>query len=221
MTSTTRTRAVVFDLDGTLIDSIPLVLAAIGHALEPFGPPRSGTEIFAHLGGPPERFLGTLLDVLKDLPVALERLETFHRENVHLIQPYNGVSAVLAKLRSADVQVAIWTGRDRATADRLLREHQLSDFFATVVCGDDLPSHKPDSEGLREIMRRLGVKPSETLFVGDADVDVLGGVGCGVDTLLIRHSREVELYIASKSWCTVGSPNDAFEIVLSRVQHGR
>jgi HAD superfamily hydrolase (TIGR01509 family) len=212
-----RPRAVVFDLDGTLIDSLPLVLAAVGHALEPFGS-RPTTEIFARLGGPPERFLGTLLNDLKNLPVALERLETFHRKNAHLIQPYKGVSSLLAALRSAGVQVAIWTGRDRVSADWLLREHQLAGFFATIVCGDDLPSHKPDSEGLREIMRRLGVKPDETLFVGDADVDVLGGVGCGVDTLLIRHSREVELHIASKSWRTVGSPNDAFELVLNCVQ---
>jgi hypothetical protein len=54
--------------------------------------------------------------------------------------------------------------------------------------------------------------------VGDADVDVLGGAGCGVDTLLIRHDREVELHIAAKSWRTVASPNEAFALVLSCVQ---
>ena len=81
-----------------------------------------------------------------------------------------------------------------------------------------MPSHKPDPEGLREIMRRLRVKPADTLFVGDADVDVLGGVGCGVDTLLIRHNRDVELHIAAKSWRTVTSPKDAFALVMSRVQ---
>jgi HAD superfamily hydrolase (TIGR01509 family) len=217
MTRAIPPRAVVFDLDGTLIDSLPLVLAAIGHALEPFGA-RPTMEIFARLGGPPERFLGTLLDDLKNLPVALERMETYHRDNVHLIQPYTGVSSLLTTLRGAGVQVAIWTGRDRVSADWLLREHQLAGFFATVVCGDDLPSHKPDPAGVRELMHRLGVTPAETLFVGDADVDVLGGVGCGVDTLLIRHSRQVELPIASQSWHSVRSPTDAFDVVLKCVQ---
>jgi FMN phosphatase YigB (HAD superfamily) len=66
-------------------------------------------------------------------------------------------------------------------------------------------------------MQRLGVSPEETLFVGDADVDVLGGAACGVDTLLIRHTREVELHVASKSWRTVASPPEAFELVLNRV----
>jgi HAD superfamily hydrolase (TIGR01549 family) len=212
-----RPRAIVFDLDGTLIDSLPLVLAAINHALEPFGA-RPTMEIFARLGGPPARFLASLLDDLNNLPTALARLDAFHQENAHLIQPYDGVNALLARLRNLDIQVGLWTGRDRSSADWLLQKNQLEGFFATVVCGDDLPSHKPDPDGLREIMRRLGVQPVDTLLVGDADVDVLGGVGCGVDTLLIRHEREVELHVAAKSWHTVRSPREAFAVVLGCVE---
>ncbi|MGH7959739.1 MAG: HAD family hydrolase [Opitutaceae bacterium] len=207
----------MFDLDGTLLDSLPLVLSAIAHALEPFGG-RPTMDILAHLGGPPGRFLGPLLDDLKNLPVALERLETFHRQNAHLIRPYDGVNTLLGSLRSLDVQLALWTGRDRVSADWLLKSHQLEGYFSAIVCGDDLPSHKPDPAGLREIIRRLDVTPTETLLVGDADVDVLGGVGCGVDTLLIRHNREIELHIAAKTWRTVTSPDEAFSLVLSCVQ---
>jgi HAD superfamily hydrolase (TIGR01509 family) len=209
-------RAVVFDFDGTLIDSLPLVLAAITHAVEPFGG-RPTMDIFAQLGGPPERFLPALINDLRHLPVALQRLDAFHRENAHLIRPYEGARLLLERLRGMGVHTALWTGRDRESADWLLREHELEDLLATIVCGDDLPTHKPDPEGLREIMRRLGVSPAETLFVGDADVDVLGGAACGVDTLLIRHAREVELHVATKSWRTVTSPVEAFEIVLGRV----
>jgi HAD superfamily hydrolase (TIGR01509 family) len=212
-------RAVVFDLDGTLVDSMPLVFAAIAHALEPFGQ-RTQDEIFSRLGGPPDRFLAALLDDLNHLPVARERLDAYHRENGHLIQPYDGISSLLGALRRGGVQAAIWTGRDRESADWLLRRHELGNFFSTVLCGDDLPSHKPDPAGLREIMRRLGVGPAETLFIGDADVDVLGGVGCGVDTLLIRHGRDIELPIASQSWRVVASPREAFDLVLSSIAHG-
>ena len=210
-------RAVVFDLDGTLLDSLSLVLAAITHAVEPFGS-RPSMDIFAHLGGPPERFLAAMLGGTRHVPTAVERLAAFHRENAHLIQPYEGAGPLLGKLQTLGVSVALWTGRDRLSTAWLLREHALEGYFRTTVCGDDLPSHKPDPEGLREIMRRLQVKPEETLFVGDADVDVLGGVGCGVDTLLIRHSRQVELHIAEKSWHTVPSPRHAFEVVLNCVQ---
>jgi HAD superfamily hydrolase (TIGR01509 family) len=127
------------------------------------------------------------------------------------------VAVLLAKLRAQSVQAAIWTGRDRTSADWLLREHGWEDYFSTVVCGDDLPTHKPDPEGLREIMRRLGVGPKETLFVGDADVDVLGGVACGVDTILIHNDRTIEAHISSQSWRIVASPVEAFAAVLKRL----
>jgi HAD superfamily hydrolase (TIGR01549 family) len=205
-------RAVVFDFDGTLIDSLTLVLQAIGHAIEPFGP-RPEKEILARLGGPPERFLTTLLTDVRNVPVALQRMNAFHHENAHLIRPFDGASRLL-ELMKARAELAIWTGRDRESADQLLLEHQMGNFFSTVVCGDDLPTHKPDPEGLREIMRRLGTTPAETLFVGDADVDVLGGSSCGVATLLIQNGRDVDAAIVAKAWHAVQSPLQALEIVL-------
>jgi HAD superfamily hydrolase (TIGR01509 family) len=209
-------RAVVFDFDGTLIDSLPLVLAAIGHAIEPFGG-RPTMDIFASLGGPPARFMTTLLADQQHLPIALERMERYHRENVHLVQPYAGVTQLLDELNQNGIKTALWTGRDRVSCDWLLREHQLTGYFAAVVCGDDLPTHKPDPEGLREIMRQLGVSAADTLLVGDADVDVLGGVACGVDTVLIRHTREIGESVAAKCWRMVTSPAEAFKLVIGRV----
>ena len=78
MTRAVRPRVVVFDLDGTLVDSMPLVFAAISHALEPFGA-RTQDEIFARLGGPPDRFLAALLDDLKHVPAARQRLDAYDR----------------------------------------------------------------------------------------------------------------------------------------------
>jgi pyrophosphatase PpaX len=206
--------SVVFDLDGTLVDSLPLVLRAITHAIEPFGPARPTIDIFAHLGGPPERFLPGLLDDPRNAPEALQRMDEYHRRNHHMIRPFDGVGVVLEKIRMCKVSVGIWTGRDRESTEWLLAEHNLARYFDTVVCGDDFPTHKPDPQGLREIMRRLAVSSRETVFVGDADVDVLGGSECDVDTVLIRHGRELDAGIRSKAWRTVISPHEAYEVVL-------
>jgi HAD superfamily hydrolase (TIGR01509 family) len=209
------TKAVAFDLDGTLVDSLPLVLRAISHAIEPFGPARPTMEIFARLGGPPERFMPGLLSDPDDAPKALARMEKYHHENQHFIRPFDGVTVVLEQLRARDIALAVWTGRDRESTDQLLREHRLTDFFEAVVCGDDLPTHKPEPDGLRDILGRLAVSPRELLYVGDADVDVIGGAACGVDTILIRHTRQIEESVRAQAWRLVNSPFEAYELVLA------
>ena len=213
MTRPSPLRAVVFDFDGTLVNSLPLVLASIAHALEPFGG-KPTMEIFARLGGPPERFLPLLLEDPKNVPAALARMEAYHNANNHLVEVFAGAAAMLAQLDATGIKIALWTGRDRLSTEVLLRTLGLERYFAVVMCGDDLPSHKPDPAGLREIIRRLGVAPDETVFVGDADVDVLGGHACGVDTILIRHARDIAEDVVTKAWQTVATPADAFDLVV-------
>lgn len=210
-----KLRAAVFDLDGTLVDSLPLVLRSIAHAIEPFGPPRPTMEIFAHLGGPPRRFLPGLIGSSEHVPAAMARMNEFHESNQHLIEPFTGMKAALELLRSRGVALAIWTGRDRSSGEALLRTRGLAELFTTVVYGDDLPTHKPEPAGMTEILRRLAVTAAETVFVGDADVDVLGGVGAGVRTVLIRHARTMDPAVCEQAWRTVDTPAEAFELLLA------
>ena len=206
--------AVVFDLDGTLVDSLPLVLRSIAHAIEPFGPQRPTMEIFARLGGPPERFLPGLIGGDQHVAEAMGRMDAFHRANQHLIEPFAGTVAALKNLRALGIELAIWTGRDRGSGESLLQLHGFQGLFSTIVYGDDLPTHKPDPAGLREILRRLAVPAAETVFIGDADVDVLGGVAAGVDTILIRHARQIEESVSAQAWRMVDSPAEVFALVV-------
>jgi len=207
------TRAVVFDLDGTLLDSLPLVLRAFSHALAPFGG-NPTMDMFAHFGGPPEKIFPSLIADPRDVPAALTRLYEFHRDNHNLIEPFAGAKAMLGELQSRGVKLAVWTGRDRASTEDLFAIHQLAEFFTVVVCGDDLPSHKPDSAGLLEILARLAVNAREVLYLGDADVDVAGGAGAGVDTILIQHKRAAKPEVAALAWRSVTSPFEAYEWAL-------
>lgn len=213
-------RAVVFDFDGTLMDSLSLVLAAITHALEPFGS-RPTSEIFARLGGPPERFMASLVSDERQVSSAVRRMEAYHNANGHLIRPFPGAKELLAELHARRLALAVWTGRDRVSTEYLMQTHGLGTYFQTIICGDDLPTHKPDSEGLREILRRLGIGGADTLLVGDADVDVLGGVGCGVNTLLISHARAIPAEIQRQAWRTAESPAAAFRVVRELVRSVR
>ncbi len=214
-------RAVIFDLDGTLIDSIPLVLRAFLHALEPFRPELTEADVFMLLGGPPER---TMIELVGNdearVGEALRRLETFGFANAHLVQPFDGMRDMLVTLRARGLKLGLWTGRDRTTTEAIFRTHDLAAFFDAVVCGDDLPTHKPHPGGLREIFRRLSVSAKEAFLVGDADADVLGGSEAGVHTLLVRHAREPDMAIVAKAWGVVDTPAEAYRIVVDRLAHG-
>ena len=208
------TKAVIFDLDGTLLDSLPLVLRAFSHALSPFGG-RPTMEMFANLGGPPEKIFSGLMPDPRNVPAAIVRLNDFTRENHHHIAPFTGVNALLRQLQARGVRLAVWTGRDRLSTEVLLLNNALTPFFDAVVCGDDLSTHKPDSAGLVAILRQLAVSPADALYIGDADVDVLGGAGAGVDTMLISHARTPPREIAAQAWRSVRTPFDAYECALA------
>ena len=208
-------RAVIFDLDGTLLDSMPLVMRAFAHALSPFRPDLDMAGIFQRLGGPPER---TFLELIGDEAKAAEamrRLASFGFENGSLVQPFDGMRCLLEMLHACGLRLAIWTGRDRETTELLLAAHDLAGFFTTVVCGDDLPTHKPHPAGLVEILSRLDVQPHEALYSGDADADVLGGAEAGVRTVLIHHGREVETSIVTRAWHVVETPPQAYALIAS------
>jgi len=212
MTRGRTLQAVVYDLDGTLVDSMPMVLQAFAHALAPFLPPLPPMELFARLGGPPDRTFRDLLGSETHAAEALRRLEQFSRANWRLIQAFEGMAGHLDAMRADGLALALWTGRERESTEWILREHQLEARLRTVVCGDDLPTHKPHPGGLEEILRRLAVAREETLFVGDADVDVLAGAEAGVRTLLIRHGREVPSGVMAKAWRVVETPAEAYAV---------
>lgn len=210
----TPLRAVVFDLDGTLFDSLTPLLQAIAAAVGTHGP-KPTMEIFARLGGPPEVFARELVFDPQHVPIVVRRLAEFHRDHADLLRPFDGARETLLALHALGVRLAIWSGRDRVSALHLLREHGLEGLFSTMVCGDDLPTHKPAPEGMRAILRTLGLAPADVVFVGDADVDVLGGVAAGVETVLIRHARALAPELVVRCREVTAAPRDAYDLVLA------
>jgi pyrophosphatase PpaX len=217
MTRATQTRAVVFDLDGTLVDSMPLVLSAFAHALQPFCGELTAEAITAHLGGPPDRTFAALLVDQTQIPEAMRRLMDFSLSNWRLIRPFEGMHDLLDHLRGARHPCALWTGRERESTGWILEEHGIAQKLDACVCGDDLPTHKPHPGGLEEALRQLAVPREQALFVGDADVDVLAGARCGVRTLLICHGRQVDPAVRAMAWHAVTTPAEAYGVVRAEL----
>lgn len=213
-----RKLGLVFDLDGTLVNSLPMVLAAFRYAISVYQTPPTEEEILARVIGPAEVNLRNLLHGTDHyIPAALNRLLEYNEKHHHEIVPFPGAEALLEELLHQGTPVALWTGRDRATTSEILTRNKWWPYFQLVVCGDDFPTHKPDPEGLEHILNELSLQSSEILFVGDADVDVLAGYAIGVDTLLIEHHRKISDRIRKICRETVNFPDDAYTLIRARV----
>ena len=203
-------RGIVFDLDGTLVDTMPLVVRAVAYALEPFMTPPPPEEIYRRVAGPVDRCLAALLGGETHVFEASRRLYEFadwHRGDVDL---FPGAATVLVELQARGFPLALWTGRDERSATAILQRHDLRRHFADCIFGDTLETHKPDPEGMHRLAEVLGVPAEELLMVGDAEVDVLGANGAAAQALLIHDGRTVSPEILALQPELAASPAVAY-----------
>jgi phosphoglycolate phosphatase len=169
----------IFDLDGTLVDSLDDLHASVNHALRAVGLPlRSREEVHGYVGEGArilmERAIAPEVHLLEPALAAWRA----HYE-VHCLdhtRPYPGLEALLAGARRA---LAVHTNKPGAMARKILGGLGLLPRFAAVTGGDEAP-RKPDPTGVREIMARVGASPAETVFVGDSRVDAATARAAGV-----------------------------------------
>ena len=215
VTPSTAKSAAIFDLDGTLVDSMPFVIETFIHAVAPFREPPSEVEVLSQLGGPLETCLRNLLGpkAIGSLPAAKERLLKYEHGHEVRLSPFAGARELLASLQARGVKLGIWTGRDRWSAEKILETHRFAGFFRALVCGDDLPSHKPDPAGLLRAIELVGAAAAQTVFMGDADADVLGGHAAGVHTIFVHHGRVAPAHVVSRAAEVFAEPGAAYAAV--------
>ena len=183
-------RLVVFDLDGTLVDSKVDLANSVNYALRRFGFPALPNEtVYSYVGNGAsmliQRSLGS--DGRGILPRVLETFLAHYRE--HLLDttvPYPGVRDCLEK-QSGSFEMAVLTNKPIDMTMTILDGLSLSRYFVDVRGGDSFGSKKPHPEGLLRIMTERGTFPSETLMVGDSVNDVLAGQGAGVATCGVTY----------------------------------
>ncbi|CAD2261829.1 phosphoglycolate phosphatase [Stutzerimonas stutzeri] len=177
----TLPRLVMFDLDGTLMDSVPDLAAAVDKMLMLLGREPAGIERVRDWVGNGSRVLvrralaGQLDhdgvgDELADEALAL--FMQAYAGGHELTAVYPGVRDCLDWLRERRVKLAIITNKPAQFIEPLLEEKGLAGYFDWLVGGDTLPQQKPDPAALFWVMDKAGVAPSESLFVGDSRNDV-------------------------------------------------
>ncbi len=168
---------IVFDLDGTLVDSRRDLADSTNDVLESYGAaPLSMDAVTAMVGEGAkvlvERALRSAgLDPAE--PDALRRFRDFYdRRLLNHTRPYDGIPEVVASLGRDGHTLAVLTNKPQAPSERLLAALDLAPHFRHVVGGDTALPRKPDPAGLLDLMRREGAAPDATWLVGDSMIDV-------------------------------------------------
>lgn len=169
-------RLIVFDLDGTLVDSRRDLAASANELLASFGADALETPaVLAMVGEGARTLVSRVLaagGVDADLDDALNRfLGIYDRRLLDHTRPYPGVVATLDRL-AREAALAVLTNKPQAPTGRLLAELGLARYFAAAIGGDTALGRKPSPAGLQAIAARAGVAPPETLMVGDSWVDI-------------------------------------------------
>jgi phosphoglycolate phosphatase len=188
-----RYEAVVFDFDGTLVDTIDLIVAsyrAAWTAVDRPVPPL--TDILRRIGLPLDGVLAEFGD-----GAGVDAMRTAYRERFLAgleteTRVYGGVPGLLEGLRARDVRLGIATSRKMPSLRRLLAVHGLAGHFATLASRSCVRRGKPHPEMLWLVLEGLGVAPDRTLLVGDTDHDVAMGRAAGVDTCAVAWGAQDE-----------------------------
>jgi len=206
---------VVFDLDGTVVDTVELIVDSFRYATRTvLGRVLPDEVITAGVGQP--------------LMVQMERLsaeharelydvyrEYNHRRHDELIRGYEGIPDVLDALRSAGRRLGIVTSKSRDTTEMAFRAVGLGERFDVVVTASDTTEHKPSPAPLRLCLERFGAPAEGSLYVGDSPVDIEAGRAAGMATAAVAwgvFGREPLLAAGPEFW--LGEPRELLDLCL-------
>lgn len=189
----------IFDLDGTLINSLPDLAFALNKTLHDFKQNTlSEDEVQALLGGGAKKLLEDAFG--QNAPNIDEALNTFllHYSDCVCKKTalYDGVESGLKRLKNAGITLALVTNKPYRFVPKILQKLQLCDLFDMVLGGDSLPTKKPDPEPLLHACRLLGFSPNEAAMIGDSKNDILAGQNAGMLSFGLNYGYNYNLPVA-------------------------
>ncbi|CEP67525.1 HAD hydrolase, subfamily IA [Moorella glycerini] len=183
---------VLFDFDGTLVDTSELVIKSFQHTLAPYlGRMVAPEEIYPYFGIPLRDGLSAFVpgkpELVEEMLPVYRRFSEEHFDN--LVQPCPGVREGLEQLLAAGIKLGIVTSRVRDTTLYGLRLFNLEDFFPVVVTMEDVRSHKPGPEPVQRGVELLQLAPADVAMIGDSPHDILAARAAGVTSVAATWSK--------------------------------
>jgi phosphoglycolate phosphatase len=208
--------AIVFDLDGTLIDSAPDIQAAANRLLADLGYPAFDlSTITSFIGNGIPMLVRRCLDKAgapfgdAQLEKAIESFKAFYAEEPAVrTRPYHGVSESLAALSGGGHRLGVCTNKSEDLSKAALEDLGILRHFQTVIGGDTLSTRKPDPAGLHEAIRRLSADAGTAIYVGDSEVDAETASNAGVRFALFTGGYRKSPVSALNHWIAFDDMRD-------------
>jgi pyrophosphatase PpaX len=184
-----RFPVVLFDLDGTVVDSGSIILASMRHATrEVLGRDFGDAELMQAVGGPGlEAQMAVFAPERVDELVQVYRA---HNEPLHEeLRACAGMEDVLVRLHAEGRRLGLVTAKRRSTVELAFARVPVAHLFETVVGGDETAKHKPDPEPLLLAAQRMQAEPSETAYVGDSPFDIRAAKAAGMHAVAVTWGR--------------------------------
>lgn len=193
-------KGVLFDLDGTLVETAPEIADAVNDTLRHFGmPPVTQTQVHGWIGHGTRELLILALAHLYDHSVAQVRQSTLLQSVLPVFDTYYQrrcgtrshlypqVREVLAALRARGCRLAVVTNKEARYTQRVLQAHGLQDRFDCIISGDSFPTRKPDPTSVLDTLAQWQVAPAEALLVGDSSIDAATARNAGLPVWLVPY----------------------------------
>lgn len=195
-------KLIIFDLDGTLLDTIADLANATNQALAYYGYPTHPIDSFRIFVGNGinklfERALPENERTTENILRIRNRFLPFYNEhNADFSQPYKGIETLLADLQAKGIQLGIASNKYQAATEKLVKHYFPNTSFIEVLGQREGIPTKPNPFILSEILKKAGVQAKEALYVGDSDVDMQTGKNAGIESIGVtwgfRPRKELE-----------------------------
>lgn len=212
---------IIFDLDGTLVDTIEDIRGALNAALTAFHCPPLDTQSVKNIigGGVDDMLRDAIADAAIPFDAFKAHYRLHYRQNIDKFTvPYTGIVDLVKSLHKQGLVLSVLTNKQTEPARRLIALFGMTNYFHTVAGPDLYGVHKPDPAGLLQLIADMGATPDTTVFVGDSEPDIQVSIAAGIRCIAVGYGYRQSTVLAGLGpWCLVNSVVELAQILEKSV----
>lgn len=214
----------IFDLDGTLLDTVASLAHSANRAMEKFGLPPQPVERYKYFAGDGQ------IELIKRCVIASgdtyltnfykvlhEYIKLFEKDCIYEVKPYDGITELTCWLKANNIKIAVLTNKQHDNALYVLNSVFGENYFDFILGQDDTHEKKPSRTGVDIILRKMNVKEDECIYIGDTNTDMKTGKNAGLFTVGVTWGfRDYEELKKGEPQAIIDSPLQLRDIIIER-----